>query len=106
MVKIFVLIKQVPKLHNPDVDRTTGAIIRMDIENVINPDDFYALELGLSLKDQYGGTVTVVTMGPPQAEYALREALAMGCDDGMYTCNGMDDVDHDVTLTNNFKIDK
>ena len=80
MLKIFVLIKQVPKLQNLKVDKKTGNIIREGVENIINPDDLYGLELGLWLKEQYGGVVTVITMGPPQADSALREALAMGVD--------------------------
>ena len=89
MLKIFILIKQVPKVHNPEVDRKTGAIIREGIESIINPDDWYALEFGLSLKERFGGNVTVITMGPPQAETALREALAMGCDDGILISDQM-----------------
>ncbi|TFG25793.1 MAG: electron transfer flavoprotein subunit alpha, partial [Promethearchaeota archaeon] len=80
MLRIFVLIKQVPDLHNLEIDQKTGTLIREGIENVINPDDLYSLELGLSLKEQYGGEITAMTMGPPQAEFALRECLAMGVD--------------------------
>lgn len=80
MLKIFVLIKQVPDPHNLEIDRRTGTLIREGIENIINPDDIYGLELGLSLKEQYGGEITAMTMGPPQAEFALRECLAMGVD--------------------------
>lgn len=83
MLNIFVLIKQVPKLQNLRVDKKTGTIIREGAENVINPNDLYGIELGLSLKEQYGGIITVMTMGPPQAESALREALAMGVDDAI-----------------------
>jgi len=80
MLKIFVLIKQVPSLHNLEIDKRTGTLIREGFENIINPDDLYGLELGLSLKEQYGGEITAITMGPPQAEFALRECLAMGVD--------------------------
>lgn len=80
MVKIFVLIKQVPETHDLQINRVSGTIIRDGIENVINQDDLYALELGISLKEKYGGEVTAMTMGPPQAETALRECLAMGVD--------------------------
>ena len=83
MYNIYVLIKQVPKTSNPDINRKTGAIIREGIDNVINPDDYFALELGLQLKEQYGGKVTALTMGPPQAAFALRECLAMGVDDAI-----------------------
>jgi len=87
MLKIFVLIKQVPKLSHLQVDRKTGTIIREGVENIINPDDMYALELGLSLKEEYGGHVTVITMGPPQAKSALRECLAMGVDHAILVCD-------------------
>ena len=80
MLNIFVLIKQVPSLHNLEIDKRTGTLIREGVKNIINPDDLYGLELGLSLKEQYGGEITVMTMGPPQAEFALRECLAMGAD--------------------------
>ena len=87
MLKIFVLIKQVPKLSHLQVDRSTGTIIREGVENIINPDDLYALELGLSLKEKYNGNVTVISMGPPQAESALRECLAMGVDNAILVCD-------------------
>ncbi len=80
MLKIFTLIKQVPNLHNLEIDRRTGTLIREGVENIINPDDLYGLELGLSLKEQYGAEISAMTMGPPQAEFALRECLAMGVD--------------------------
>jgi len=89
MLKIFVLIKQVPSLHSLEIDKTTGTLIRDGIENIINPDDLYALELGLNLKDQYGAEVTAMTMGPPQAEFALRECLAMGIDHGILITDPM-----------------
>ena len=80
MLKIFVLIKQVPSLQNLEIDKRTGTLIREGVENIINPDDIYALELGLNLKERYAGEITALTMGPPQAEFALRECLAMGVD--------------------------
>ncbi len=80
MVNIYVLIKQVPETHDLQINRATGTIIRDGIENIINQDDLYGLELGLSLREKYGGNVTAMTMGPPQAESALRECLAMGVD--------------------------
>ena len=83
MLKIFVLIKQVPSLQNLEIDKRTGTLVREGVDNIINPDDIYALELGLSLKEQYGGEVTALTMGPPQSEFALRECLAMGVDDAI-----------------------
>jgi electron transfer flavoprotein beta subunit len=75
-----MLIKQVPDLHNLEINSKTGTLIREGIESIINPDDKYGIELGLSIKEQYGGEITAITMGPPQAEFALREILAMGVD--------------------------
>ncbi len=63
------------------IDATTGTLQREGIEAVVNPLDMYAIEEGLRLKEQYGGTVSVISMGPRQAEKAVREALALGCDE-------------------------
>jgi len=89
MLKIFVLIKQVPSLQTLEIDKSSGTLIREGVENIINPDDLYGLELGLSLREQYGGEVTAMTMGPPQAEFALRECLAMGVDQGILITDPM-----------------
>jgi electron transfer flavoprotein beta subunit len=80
-MKIIVPIKQVPESSNVKMDSETGTVIRTGIETVVNPLDLYALEAALRLKEQYGGTVSAVSMGPPQAIKALKEAVAMGCDD-------------------------
>lgn len=85
-MKIIVLIKQVPETSEVKMDGETGTMVREGVESIINPLDLYAVEIGISLKEQYGGQVTVITMGPPKAEKALREALAMGCDDGILIC--------------------
>jgi len=82
-LNIFVLIKQVPSCHSIEIDKSTGTIIREGVNNIINPDDLFAIELGLNLKERYNGVVTVMTMGPPQAEFALRESLAMGADNAI-----------------------
>lgn len=77
---IIVPIKQVPETSNVKMDPETGTVIRAGVETVVNPLDLYALEAALRLKDERGGTVTAITMGPPQAVKALKEAVAMGCD--------------------------
>ncbi|MDR2748134.1 MAG: electron transfer flavoprotein subunit beta/FixA family protein [Treponema sp.] len=82
-MKIVVPIKQVPESGNVKMDSETGTVIRAGVETVVNPLDLYALEAALRLKEQYGGTVRAVSMGPPQAMKALKEAVAMGCDDGI-----------------------
>lgn len=80
-MKIVVCIKQVPDTVEVKIDPKTGTLIRDGVPSIINPDDKTGIEAALRLKEQVGGTVTVVSMGPPQADVALREALAMGCDD-------------------------
>lgn len=80
MVEIFVCIKQVPNTDNVKFDWKKGALIREGIENIMNPDDYHALEMALQLKEKYGGSITAITLGPPQAEEILRGAYAMGVD--------------------------
>ena len=79
-MKIVVCIKQVPDTTEVRLDPKTGTLIRDGVPSIINPDDKSGLEAALKLKDEVGAEVTVLTMGPPQAEKALREALAMGAD--------------------------
>jgi hypothetical protein len=79
-MKIVVCIKQVPDTTEIKLDPVTGTLIRDGVPSIMNPDDKGGLEFALQLKDQYGAHVTVVTMGPPQAEAILREAFAMGVD--------------------------
>ena len=79
-MKIVVCIKQVPDTVEVKIDPKTGTLIRDGVPSIINHDDKTGIEAALQLKEQLGGTVTVVSMGPPQADVALREALAMGCD--------------------------
>ena len=75
-----VCIKQVPDTAEVKMDPETGTLVREGIPSVINPTDVIAVEECLKLKDQYSTKVAVLTMGPPQAEEALRELLAMGAD--------------------------
>jgi electron transfer flavoprotein beta subunit len=82
-MNIIVCLKQVPGTTNVKIDPQTNTLIRQGIENIINPFDTYALEEGVRLKEQYGGKVTVITMGPPQAEEALREAISLGTDEAI-----------------------
>jgi electron transfer flavoprotein beta subunit len=79
-MKIIVCIKQVPDTTEVKLDPKTGTLIRDGVPSIINPDDKSGLEAALLLKDSVGAHVTVITMGPPQADLALREALAMGAD--------------------------
>ncbi len=82
-MKIVVCIKQVPDTTEVKLDPVKNTLIRDGVPSIINPDDKAGLELALQLKEKHDGTITVVSMGPPQAEAALREALAMGCDDAI-----------------------
>ena len=82
-MKIIVCVKQVPDTKggvkfNPDGTLDRGAML-----TIMNPDDKAGLEAALRLKDQYGAEVTVLTMGLPKAEDVLREAIAMGADNGI-----------------------
>ncbi|MHB1530513.1 MAG: electron transfer flavoprotein subunit beta/FixA family protein [Acidiferrobacteraceae bacterium] len=78
---IVVCIKQVPDSAQIRVHPVTNTIMRQGVPAIINPFDVYAIEEALRLKDRLGGRVTVLTMGPPQAEDALRKAIAYGADD-------------------------
>jgi electron transfer flavoprotein beta subunit len=80
MISIVTCIKQVPDTQKAVFDPKTGAIVRSMTGNIMNPDDLHALETALTLRDDCGGTVTAVTMGPPQASDVLREAYAFGVD--------------------------
>jgi electron transfer flavoprotein beta subunit len=80
---IVVCIKQVPDSAQIRVHPVTNTIMRQGVPAIINPYDLFALEEALCLKDKHGGTVTVITMGPPQAEAALRKALSFGADDAI-----------------------
>jgi electron transfer flavoprotein beta subunit len=82
-MNIVVCLKQVPGTTQVKIDPRTNTLIRQGIENIINPFDTYALEEGVRLKEKHGGKVTVITMGPPQAEAALREAISLGADEAV-----------------------
>lgn len=77
---IVVCIKQVPDTTDVKIDPKTNTLMREGVASIINPFDMYAIEEGVRIKEKKGGKVTVLTMGPPQAESALREALSMGAD--------------------------
>lgn len=82
-MKVMIPIKQVPETSNVKMDPETGTMIREGVESIINPLDLYAIESGIRIKEAQGGTVIALSMGPPKAEEALREAVAMGCDSGL-----------------------
>lgn len=82
-MNIVVCLKQVPDTTVVKIDPKTGTLIRDGVPSIINPEDKHALEAALQLKDNYGAHVTVISMGPPQAKNALREALCMGADEAI-----------------------
>jgi len=80
---ILVCIKQVPGTSKVEVDPVTGVLLRNGIDSKMNPYDLYALETALKIREKRGGTVKVISMGPPQAMEVIREAYMMGADDGL-----------------------
>ncbi len=82
-MNIIVCIKQVPDTTNIRIDSETNTLVRSGVQSIINPFDMYAIEEAVRLKEKFGGLVTIVTMGPPQAEEALREAISLGADEAV-----------------------
>ena len=82
-MNIIVCIKQVPETTDVKIDPKTNTLIREGISSIINPFDTYAIEEGVRLREKFGGKVTVLSMGPPQAQEALREAISVGVDEGI-----------------------
>jgi electron transfer flavoprotein beta subunit len=86
-MNIIVCIKQVPETTEVKINPETNTLIREGVKSIINPFDMYAIEEGVRLKEKFGGKTTVITMGPPQAEAALREAISLGIDEGILICD-------------------
>ncbi|RJQ51392.1 MAG: electron transfer flavoprotein subunit beta/FixA family protein [Nitrospiraceae bacterium] len=82
-MNIIVCIKQVPDTAEIRINPETNTLMREGVPSIINPFDLHALEAGLQIKEKIGGKVVVLTMGPPQAETALREAISMGADEAV-----------------------
>lgn len=82
-MNVVVCLKQVPGTTKVQIDPQTNTLIRQGIKNIINPFDTYALEEGVRVKERCGGKVTVISMGPPQAEEMLREAISLGADEAI-----------------------
>lgn len=83
-MRILVCAKQVPNTNEVKIDPVKGTLIRDGVESILNPDDANALEEALRIRDSVpGSTVTVLSMGPFQADYMLRECLAMGADEAI-----------------------
>lgn len=79
-MKVFTCIKQVPGISEVKIDPKTNTLIREGIPSIMNPLDKHAVELALQIKEKHEAEVIAISMGPPQAEQALREALSMGVD--------------------------
>ena len=86
-MNIIVCIKQVPDTNEVKIDPKTGTLIREGVPTIMNHDDKHALIEAVKIKNKVKGKVTVVSMGPPQAEEALREALALGADEAYLVCD-------------------
>ena len=87
-MNIVVCLKQVPGTTEVKIDPETNNLIRQGIKNIINPFDTYALEEGVRIKERCGGKVAVISMGPPQAEEMLREAISLGADEAVLLSDG------------------
>ena len=81
-MNIAVCIKQVPGSARVEVDEETGVLKRDGVESKMNPYDLYAIETALRIREKVGGSITAITMGPPQAQAVIREAYMMGVDEG------------------------
>lgn len=86
-MNIVVCIKQVPETTEVRINPETNTLMREGVKSIINPFDMYAIEEAIRLKERFGGKISVITMGPPQADSALREAISMGADEGYLVCD-------------------
>lgn len=82
-MRTIVCMKQVPAASKVEIDPETGTLKRLGSQSKTNPYDLFALETALRIKEKMGGTVTVLTMGPSQAESMIRDAYSMGADEGI-----------------------
>jgi len=90
MMHVIVCIKQVPdtaEVRKVQINPDTGTIVREGIPSILNPFDEYAVEEAVRIKEKHGGKVTLVSMGPAQAEDALLKALSMGADEAILLCD-------------------
>lgn len=82
-MRVVVCIKQVPDTTDVKINPETNTLIRTGVASVVNPFDMYAIEEGVRIKEKLGAKLTALTMGPPQADAVLREAISMGADEGI-----------------------
>ncbi len=83
MMNILCCVKQVPDVDQMRMDPETGSLIRAGVPAILNPQDANAVSAAMKVKERFGGSVTLITMGPPNAEAVLRECLALGCDNAV-----------------------
>lgn len=106
-MKIVACIKQVPDTTEVKINPETNTLVREGVDSIINPFDMYAIEEALRIKEKLNGEVIVLTMGPPQAENALKEAMSLGCDDAILITDrnfaGSDTLATAYTLTRGIK---
>ena len=86
-MNIIVCVKQVPETTEVRINPETNTLMREGVKSIINPFDMYAIEEAVRLKERFGGKISILTMGPPQADAALREAISMGADEGFLVCD-------------------
>ncbi len=86
-MEILVCVKRVPAVSEVKIDRVTNNLIREGVPSIINPPDRHALEQALLLREQFGGSVTVLTMGAPDAKETLQECIAIGADRAYLVCD-------------------
>ncbi len=86
-MNIIVCIKQVPDTTEIRINPETNTLVREGVESIINPFDLYAIEEGVRIKEEHGGKVTVISMGPPQVDSALRESISLGVDGAVHLCD-------------------
>lgn len=82
-MNIFVCVKQVPDTAEVRIDPRTNTLVREGVPSIINPDDTHAVEAAVRLREEKGGRVVALSMGPPQTERALRKALSLGADEAV-----------------------
>lgn len=106
-MNIIVCIKQVPDTADVKINLQTNTLVREGVKSMINPFDMYAIEEAVRLKEKHGGKTTVVAMGPPQAETALKEALSLGIDEAVLVSDkafaGSDTLATSYTLAKTIK---
>ncbi len=86
-MNIIVCIKQVPDTQDIRINPETNTLMREGVQSIVNPFDMYAIEEALRIKEKLGGKITVISMGPKQAEEAMREAVSMGVDEMVLMCD-------------------